>query len=150
MGEVGQVVEADGGFVKVRMKRRRACEKCRACAPGIDGEHMYLSASNVCGAEVDDWVSVDLDGSFFLKAVLIMYGLPLVTLLLGFGLGLGAAYVLTLPLGELVGFATGVAFAGLTYYTISRLQHRINRGNYTPVAGRLVDAPDETSSPLGG
>ncbi|MCL2851943.1 MAG: SoxR reducing system RseC family protein [Defluviitaleaceae bacterium] len=142
MGETGQVVELDGDFVKIRMTRQKACEKCRACAPSVDGMHMYLSAQNACGADVGDWVSVDLDGGFFLRAVLIMYGLPLVMLLAGFGLGTGAAGVLGIPLEELAGFASGIMLAALTYFVISRLQHKIDRGKNAPVATRKVEAAE--------
>ena len=141
MGETGQVVECDGQFVKIRMIRQKACEKCRACAPSMDGAHMYMSAQNGCDAEVGDWVSVDIDGGFFLRAVLIMYGLPLVMLLAGFALGTGAAHALLLPFGELIGFSSGIALAALTYFVISRLQHKIDRRKNAPVAVCKVDAP---------
>ena len=139
MSEIGQVVECDGEFVKIRMERQKACEKCRACAPSVNGEHMYMIAHNACGADVGDWVSIDLDGGFFLRAMLIMYGLPLMMLLAGIGLGLGFAHILSLPLGEIIGFAAGVAMAALTYFTINKLQHRIDRAKHAPVATQKVD-----------
>jgi len=139
MGEVGRVVEVDGDYVRVRLKRHKACEKCRACAPGTDGEHMYMNAINSCNADVDDQVRVSLDGGFFLRAVLIMYGLPLAAMLAGFGAGHLAADALALPLGELVSFASGIASAAAVYVGINRLRHRIVRGNYTPVAGSIME-----------
>ena len=139
MGEIGQVVECDGEFVKIRMERQKACEKCRACAPSVNGKHMYLFAQNACDAGVGDWVSIDLDGGFFLRAMLIMYGLPLVMMLAGFGLGLGFAHILSLPLGEIIGFAAGIALAALTYFVINKLQHRIDRAKHAPVAMRKID-----------
>ena len=143
MGEIGQVVECDGQFVRIRMARQKACDKCRACAPSAEGDHMYMNALNNCEAAVGDWVSIDLDGRFFFRAMLIMYGLPLVTLLAGFGLGHSAANALLLPLGEVIAFACGIALAALTYYVISKLQHKIDRGKNSPVAVRKVDSEQE-------
>ena len=136
-------MECDGDFVKIRMQRQKACEKCRACAPSMNNEHMYMTAQNACDADVGDWVSIDLDGGFFLRAMLIMYGMPLVMLMAGFGLGLSFANVLSLPLGEIIGFVSGVALAALTYFVINRLQHKIDRSKHTPVAVRKVDKEQE-------
>ncbi|MCL2616441.1 MAG: SoxR reducing system RseC family protein [Defluviitaleaceae bacterium] len=141
MDEVGQIVASDGDFVQVRMKRQKACDKCRACTIGHDGKHMILHAQNACGASIDDWVSVELDGGFFLRAVLIMYGAPLVTLLAGFVGGTLVAGALGLPLSEIIGFATGVAFAALTYVVIKKLAHKIDRKKNAPVAARIVAEP---------
>jgi len=145
MGEIGHVVEKDNEFIKVKLQRQKACEKCRACAPSADGSHMILSAKNECDADVDDWVSIEIDNSFFLYAVLIMYGIPLVTMLLGFGAGLWAAHMLWLPLGEIIGFLTGVVFAVITYVIIRMFEHKIDRKKSAPVATHKVEPNTEAS-----
>ena len=147
MGEIGQVEERDGEFIKVRMPRQKACEKCRACATSLQGEFMQMRAQNACDADIGDWVSIDLDRGFFLRAVLIMYGAPMLTLLAGFWLGVNAAEALSLPLSEPIGFVSGITLAALTYFGISKFQAGIDRSKHTPIAVRKVDAPEQPKKP---
>ena len=145
MGERGQVVGMDNEYLKVQIQRNKACEKCRACMPSSDGTHMILNAKNECDAEIGDWVSIDLDNSVFMYAVMIMYGIPLVTMLMGFGLGLWIAHILWLPLGEIIGFLTGVAFAAITYIIIKLFEHKIDRKKATPIATHILEPEVDTA-----
>ena len=139
MEETGQVIAQEGDMVKVSIKRQKACDKCRACTPSENGTHMQVLAANLCGAVVGDWVQIELESSSFLRAVLIMCGLPLVALIAGFGLGLWLAQVFSLPAPEPISFFVGIILATLTYTAISHFSRKIKHTKYTPTATRITE-----------
>ena len=83
MAEKGQVIGIKNNFAVVRMERTEACAKCRACIAGLKTQDMIIEAENVCGADVSDWVLVEIAGGKFMSAVLIMYGIPFASFIAG-------------------------------------------------------------------
>lgn len=148
MGETGKVIHTEDGLVTVVMERTEACAKCRACTMGMTTKEMLISAKNLCGAKLDDWVNIELDGNDFLQAILIMYGLPLVFMLAGFGAGYGASGYIIPDAREILGFFTGFCAMLLSYavikYRESSLHAKKRHGGerFMPRATRIV-ANDE-------
>jgi sigma-E factor negative regulatory protein RseC len=133
MDEIGKVVEVDGagGTVTVAMKRTSACERCGVCITVLNNnEEMRIVAKNECAATVGDRVHVELQTESFLKAALILYGLPLVGFLTGCLLG-------NLTGNALAAFGCGVLLAGAVYAVIHKLEPRWKEKGYTPVATRV-------------
>jgi positive regulator of sigma E activity len=75
-------------------------------------------------------VHVELQTESFLKAALILYGLPLIGFLAGCLLG-------NLTGNALVAFGCGVLLAGAAYAVIRKLEPRWKEKGYTPVASRV-------------
>lgn len=76
--EEGIVMEVTGDVAKVAVLAKSACEKCASagvCHPG--GEGSYMEASNPLNAKKGQKVKVVLAPQVFLKASLILYGLPM-------------------------------------------------------------------------
>ena len=84
MAEVGQVIEKkDNNRLLIRLERQEACAKCRACSAGMQAKEMLLEAENLCNAKIGDNVEISLEETDFMKAVLIMYGIPFVCFVVG-------------------------------------------------------------------
>lgn len=132
MAEVGQVIENKGSLVVVSLDRHDACSKCRACVAGIDSKEMILEATNACGAKVGDMVNISLEQSNFLKAVFIMYTIPLIALLAGLGLG----YVLLKT--EVAALGIGFVFLAITFVLIRKNENHFKKSGYRPVADEIV------------
>ncbi|MDR1644062.1 MAG: SoxR reducing system RseC family protein [Clostridiales bacterium] len=138
MGEYGEVVKRlDDSKVLVKLERSDACAKCGMCHPGPQAEEMLLEAKNA-DAAMFDLVSVELEPKSFLTAAAIMYFIPFVFLLSGF---LGG-YYLAQAMGfinqsPLIGFALGLALAGLVYAVIHEKEKTAGFAKYMPTASKV-------------
>lgn len=144
----GLVTDAKGNFVTVHIVRKEACGECRACFRGMMEKDMDVEAKNLCEAEVGDWVELELKDNAFMHAVLIMYGIPLIGLLVGVVLGYFFAAPLVPAIDEgLVSFICGLIGTGICYAAIHSQNKRWESGKYLPLATRLTteDAVPEGS-----
>jgi sigma-E factor negative regulatory protein RseC len=76
--EEGIVMETHDGLAKVAVLAKSACEKCASagiCHP--PGEESYMDATNPIGAKKGQKVKVALAPQLYLKAAIILYGLPM-------------------------------------------------------------------------
>ncbi len=128
--EKGRVTQVSGEKVTVVFKRGAACGSCKACSESSNENEMEISAYNDCDAKIGDTVAVKMEAEFMLKATLIMYGIPLVTMMLGFVIGNFVS--------QLVAFATGIVFLMLTYFIIKKNEHRFQNRNFTAKAVQIV------------
>jgi sigma-E factor negative regulatory protein RseC len=140
MAEIGTVIGVkDDNRLLVRLERQEACAKCRACTAGMKKEEMILTAENLCGGKVGDNVEVTLEMADFMKAAMIMYGLPFAM----FMIGIFAGYYISLNMGygsnELIGFLTGLVLVCITYILIHSQEKRWKSNNYVPKAIKVVD-----------
>jgi len=142
MAEKGLVMETKGDSLVIKMKRKEACAKCRACIAGLSEKDMILEARNDCRAEVDDWVEVELSEGGFLFAVGVMYGIPLAALLAGIFIGnFVLAPMLSFINPDVTSFFTGLVFTGLAYLWIRSQEERWKAKKITPVAIRVTTEP---------
>ncbi|MCL2397902.1 MAG: SoxR reducing system RseC family protein [Defluviitaleaceae bacterium] len=133
MGEVGKVIKLEGNTAVVVHQRSAACATCKMCARGESDNEMIMRAENLCGADVGDFVEIELKEGALMKAVGIAYGIPLVAMIAGFAMGYAIA-------GETAAFVAGIILMGLTYLVIRMMEkNRKATGGYTPVAVRKVD-----------
>ena len=142
MGERGLVVDRVGDNVTVKLERTEACAKCKACIAGMTSQEMIINAKNICDAKKDDWVNIEVDGNNFLKAVAIMYGVPLLSFVFGIGgMYSAAAFIGLSEHKELISFAVGLFFTACTYLFIRSKEDHWKSKNYTPIATQTVDCP---------
>jgi len=92
--EEGIVVEADGDLAKVSIVAKSACEKCSASSMCHPGDQEYMEAANPLGAKKGQKVKVVLAPQVYLKASIILYGIPMVVFVAAaiFGKNLGQRY----------------------------------------------------------
>ena len=70
MAEIGEVIGTEKNKLVVRMTRKEACAKCRACSAGLKEQDMLLKAVNLCNAKVGDKVEVMLETADFYESYL--------------------------------------------------------------------------------
>lgn len=81
--EEGIVVEEDGGTAKVSILKKSACEQCASSGICHPGDQEYMEASNPLGARKGQKVKVILAPQVYLKASIVLYGVPMVSLIAG-------------------------------------------------------------------
>lgn len=133
MAEKGQVIELKNNLAIVKMSRTEACAKCGACKSGSIENEMMIEAKNLCEADMGDWVEIDLQSQDFLKAIAIMYGIPLITLMLGFVLG----YICFS--NEFISFNLGLLFMVLSYLWIKQKEPYWRKQNFLPIAVKKLN-----------
>ena len=144
MAEKGLVVGLKNDLAVIRLNRIEACAKCRACVAGMKTEEMMVEAENECDAVVGDWVEMELRDYGFLKAVLIMYGLPLI----GFMVGLCTGYFILSEFfpainRDIVSASFGLIGTMLVFLWIRSQESRWSNKKYRPVATRVTTADEE-------
>lgn len=139
LGEVGEVIGKESGKLIVRMERKEACAKCRACTAGMKKEDMIIRAENVCNAEVGNKVDIVLDNADFMKATLIMYGIPFVAFMAGIFCGYYGALKMGINNSEVVGVVAGIVLVIVTYLIIHSQENRFKKGNFVPKALKVVE-----------
>lgn len=138
MAETGIVMKEHGNLVTVKLERNEACAKCKACTAGLASKDMFLEAENLCQAKEGDIVTVSLEHTNFLKAVIIMYVFPLIALLGGIAIGYYVSSLLGWKAVEIVAIIIGAIFTAITYFVIRLNDEKFRTKEYTPVADGIV------------
>lgn len=139
LGEVGEVIGKESGKLIVRMERKEACAKCRACTAGMKKEDMIIRAENICNAEIGNKVDIVLDNADFMKATLIMYGIPFVAFMIGILGGYYGALSMGINNGEIIGVVAGIIFVVITYLVIHSQESKFKKGNFVPKALKVIE-----------
>ena len=122
------VERLDGEYAWVNMLRHEACSKCGGCAAALSSKEFKVRALNRLGAKPGDYVELSLVGDTFMKATMIMYGVPLLALVLG----LIVPYFLGVKEG--LCFLIGLAATAVSYLGIRAYSNKLPKVNaYTPV-----------------
>ncbi len=111
MTERGVVSKIKGNKATVQFERHSACDKCHMCAVTKDTMKVEVTLDNTLGANVGDFVEVEMGERYVLTAAAIVYVIPLV--LIGIGIGVGTlinelAQVLMALGGLIIGFAIAI------------------------------------------
>lgn len=128
--EKGKVTKINNDKVTVTFKRGAGCGSCKACSEGQNQNEMEIVAYNDCNAKLGDTVAVSIETAFMLKATVIMYVMPLITMVLGFLIGS--------LVSELVSFITGLVFLAITYLVIRKNDYKFQNRNFTAKAVEIV------------
>lgn len=140
MSEIGQVIEKkDNNRLIIKLERQEACAKCRACTAGMKTEEMLLEAENLCNADVGDNVNITLEETDFMKAVLIMYGIPFGCFMAGL---MGTYFAFTsagIANAEIISFFTGIVLVVVSYLIIHCFEPHFKNDNYVPKAVNVVN-----------
>ncbi|MGI6706937.1 MAG: SoxR reducing system RseC family protein [Clostridia bacterium] len=140
MKEIGEVVGIKDDTAILRFERNSACEKCGACSMAGQDNRMLLKVHNNLKANIGDLVEVDLEVSKFLQASGIVYLIPLLTLLIGMGIG----YYLLPELGlqgnrEIFSGLCGILLTVLSFMMIKRFEPLWQKENrFSPKMLRLI------------
>lgn len=131
----GKVISLSGKMAVVRFMRSDACGRCNACFH-LGSHEADIEIVNTAQAEVGDLVSIELRGSSMVRASLIMYGVPLLALLIG--VVAGAKW------GDLYAAAGGVLLCAGAYFILRGLEPRFSRMNqFKPRMLEIVERSKE-------
>ena len=131
MLEQGKVIDIQDKFAKILITRRTACGDCGACQVGKDSLNMIVKLENKIDAKKGDNVLIELNTESFLYASLILYGIPLLALVLGIAAPYYALRTLGLAnnLVQLIASISGLVLLLLSYLIIKRQESRFNKMN---------------------
>lgn len=140
MAQTGTVESVKEKNVYVKVIREEACAHCKMCTTGInEGKECVIEAVNKCGAKVGDIVEIDVQNSYFLRATAIMYGIPLIALVIGIGVSLGILQSTGVKNAELMSAFIGLIFTGITYIIINQREKNNKNQQYLPMAISKMD-----------
>lgn len=138
--EEGMVIEADGSTAKVAVLKKSACESCAAAGVCHPGDQEYLEASNPLGAKKGQKVKVVLAPQVYLKASLVLYGLPITALIAGaiiaknIAMRQGAE-----PASDLWAFAGGMVCMFVSFVFVRLYNKKVERTKeYQPVIVEIL------------
>lgn len=131
MIETGKVIDTHDNTAKVLITRHTACGDCGACQVGKDNLNLVITVENNLKAEKNDLVIIELNTGSFLFASLILYGIPLLALILGitvfyFGLeylGFQKGYI------QLIPSIAGLLLMSISYIIIKKNENKFKNMN---------------------
>ncbi|MBR5949787.1 MAG: SoxR reducing system RseC family protein [Clostridia bacterium] len=131
LSAVGTVHEVNGEKATVVFKRSKACGDCHACTSFGDGNSV-IELDNTLGAKVGDRVRIELHSGAVFKASLILYGIPLIALLLGVFIGS--------RIGDLAAALIGIGASAAALIGIKLIEPRIRKkSSFEPRMMELID-----------
>lgn len=139
--EFGKVLDVSDGKAKVKMQRNAACGDCGACHVSKSQMEMTLNVDNNINAQIDDEVELNIENVDFLSAVLIMYGIPLLALVLGIFAGYYGLMALgyKIDTSQAVSAVLGLGLMSLSFMYIKSKEKVIkNLKKYKPVMVRII------------
>lgn len=143
--EEGIVVGFEGEFALVASRRKKACGTCHAeqscgtLAGGLGKKAINFRARNPVQAEVGERVILEIAEGHFLWASFLVYGLPIISMLLVGSLARSLALSWGGVDAESIGAIAGLASLFLSFYGLSRYNALIQGdANQQPVISRVI------------
>lgn len=139
--EEGIVIETTGGLAKVSILAKSACEKCASsevCHP--QGEDSYMEASNPLGAKKGQKVKVVVAPQVYLKASIILYGIPMTVFIAAAIIGKNLAEKFSGEANsDLWAFISGMAFMAVSFFFLRRYNQKVEKTQeYKPVIVEIL------------
>lgn len=121
MFETGTLIKTEGTKALVSMERNVRCSTCSVCGKG-EGGYVTIEAENSIDARAGEKVRLHIDDAVVMKGIIMMYGIPLVSLLVGFsgGVLLGKWFGWSADAQVALAVVLGIALIVLTGRAIAR------------------------------
>lgn len=146
MKEYGVVTAVDGSHATVMIPRYEMCGECHACAVGREKMTTEATADNPVHAASGQRVAVEMEFMNVFTASMIAYGIPLIMLIVGFGIG----WLIAPALGwdqMMTSFSLGLILVAVTYLVIHLLEKRgAFKSKYKPTITEIL--PDDFKIPI--
>lgn len=134
MKAIGQVIELlDNDTAKIQIIRHSACSKCHACSFGNE-RLIFIDAINSIKAQKGEIVEIELPGSSFMIATVVVYLIPLMGFVTGIFLGKITARLYNFKFEDLFSVLIGILLMMVVYFIANSLNTRIN--------SRKISAPN--------
>ena len=139
--EEGIVVDVAGDIARVSIVAKSACEKCSASGVCHPGDQEYMEASNPLGAKKGQKVKVVLAPQVYLKASIILYGIPMTVFVAAAiaGKNLGLRYG-TESNSDLWAFISGMVCTAVSFLFIRMYNKKVEKTEqYKPVIVEILE-----------
>ncbi|NLY19811.1 MAG: SoxR reducing system RseC family protein [Tissierellia bacterium] len=85
MEQIGYITNVEGHMAEMEVKRVSACGggSCNSCGGSCEVKAEYITIPNTLNAKVGDFVEVKTEASLVLSYLLLIYGVPLLFLIVG-------------------------------------------------------------------
>jgi sigma-E factor negative regulatory protein RseC len=139
--EEGIVIETTGGLAKVSILAKSACEKCASsevCHP--QGEDSFMEATNPLGAKKGQKVKVVVAPQVYLKASIILYGIPMTVFIAAAIIGKNLAQKFSGEANsDLWAFISGMALMAVSFFFLRRYNKKVEKTQeYKPVIVEIL------------
>jgi sigma-E factor negative regulatory protein RseC len=139
--EEGIVIETTGGLAKVSILAKSACEKCASsevCHP--QGEDSFMEATNPLGAKKGQKVKVVVAPQVYLKASIILYGIPMTVFIAAAIIGKNLAQKFSGEANsDLWAFISGMALMAVSFFFLRRYNKKVETTQeYKPVIVEIL------------
>ncbi len=138
--EEGIVAETEGDVAKVAILRKSACESCAAAGICHPGDQEFMEAANPLGAKKGQKVKVVVAPQVYLKASIILYGVPMASLVGGaiIGKNLALKYAGEAS-SDLWAFISGMICMAVSFIFIRMYNKKVEKTQeYKPVIVEIL------------
>lgn len=149
MDQRGYILEViDKNTALFKMQRQSAWASCGKCfgSKTSESQDIVVEVDNRIGAKEGQSVEVSMEHINVMKAIFIVYGIPLIALIIG---AVGSYYVMKyLGVGgkrqEIISFFIGIIFTGISYLIIKTKDEAFRESRkYMPTVVRILVDTDE-------
>ncbi|NLJ84512.1 MAG: SoxR reducing system RseC family protein [Halanaerobiaceae bacterium] len=139
MEEIGLVLENIGEEALVKITRHSLCSRCKNKCQLAGNTHesaeMQISVKNPIGASKGDRVRIEMGEQSLVIASMIIYLIPLISLIAGYFAGIN----LFPAAGEGAGVGAAIFFLALSFVLVNRIDKFLGRNQkYQPVIKAIV------------
>jgi sigma-E factor negative regulatory protein RseC len=146
MNEIGYVKGIEGDTAHVVFRRKSGCgDNCGSCAGGCSADLMTVDVKNTLNASMGDTVEVSMEEKYVYKAMALVYGFPLLMLLLGVAGGNSLFAMAGTESHELYGVMSGLMLMGISYFILNKIDKKISKNkNYNTSMIRIIEYNDDS------
>lgn len=136
---VGKVEKIEGQFATVSIERQDMCGECHACEVVGEVKKCTIKCKDLCKSQAGELVEVELEKSTFLKATALMYGVPLVGLIMGLGIGVMLPISIGTQVKEMVSVILAIAGMGVGLLWLRKKEHLKKYDNLLPKIVKIIN-----------
>ena len=138
--EEGIVAEIEGDIARVAIVKKSGCEQCAAAGVCHPDDKEYMEASNPLGAKIGQKVKVVVAPQVYLKASIILYGIPMAALVAGaiIAKNIAVRYAGE-PHSDLWAFSAGMICMVVSFFFIRVYNNKVEKTQtYKPVIVEIL------------
>lgn len=128
----GRVEKVEKNYTLVKMERQGMCGECHACDAFYEKKDCTLKCIDLVGAKEGEIVELKVAEEKFLKASYIMYGLPLVGMIMGMLAGYFISKSVGMQDADVLALLGAFAGMGIMFAYIKLKDKRDKFNDYAP------------------
>ncbi len=131
MEQVGKVVSTNDGMASLEVRKVSSCgTNCAACSAGCNQEPQRIEVINTLGVNPGDFVEIKADSGRVLRYMLLLYGLPLLFMIIGFGVSHSYFQQAQMENYELLSLLVGIGTLGIGALIVRMIDKRSGVKSY--------------------